>query len=145
MRQVFFFVAIAMFVAFSLSWASPGATERYNTLPDHVLLPAQPSYLERPEISVVVGLKDTCESIESIDQEVRGHKVIFTIRMQNRSDQICLQESQTNVTVNLAIERFRVDSSQRVDIYFREDEEILKYFGSIEFKGNKEKMISQHH
>lgn len=144
MRQVLFLLASAMFIAFSLSWASPSSVENYYTLPDHVLLPSSSSFDEKPEISASLTLDDSCESIESIDQEIRGHKVIFSIRLQYASNHLCLEQSRSNVTVNLLIDRFKVDASQRVDIYFREDDENLKYFGSIEFKQKIKKLLTHY-
>lgn len=135
MRQVFFLLASAMFVAFSLSWASPSSSvESYYAVPDHVLFPSSFSFKEKPEISASITLKDSCESIESLQQEPRGHKVIFSIRLQHKNNDLCLQQTRSNVTVSAAIENFKVDSSRRIDIYFREDDENLKYFGAIEMK-----------
>jgi len=143
-RQILFLLASAMFVAFSLSWASPSEDENYYTLPDHVLLPSSSTFREKPEISASFNFDDTCESIEGIDQEIRGHKVIFSVRMQYASNQLCLQQNRSNINLNLLIDRFKVDSSHRVDIYFREDDENLKYFGSIEIKEKHRKLLTKY-
>lgn len=143
MRQFLFLLASAMLVAFSLSWASPHAVENYYSLPDHVLLPSSSTFREKPEILASLTLNDSCESIEGVDQETRGHKVIFSIRLQYASNNLCLQDSRTNVDLSLLIDRFKVDSTQRIDIYFREDNENLKYFGSIEFSEKLNKLVSR--
>lgn len=143
MRQVFFLVIAAMFIAFSLSWASAEGVETYYTLPENVLLPVYSSLKEKPEISVSVPLDRSCERIESVDQEIRGHKVIFSVRVQQSKNQYCLEEGRVTESLNLIIDRFHTDSSRRVDIYFREDEENLKYFGSIEMKEKHERILSQ--
>jgi hypothetical protein len=134
MRQVFFLLVAAMFIAFSLSWASAEQAETYYMLPENVILPVEINLKEKPEVSVSVPLDASCESIESIHQEIRGHKIIFAIRIQQLKNQFCFQDSHHLENVNLVIDRFSMDSSKKVDVYFREDEESLKYFGTIEMK-----------
>lgn len=141
MRQVFFLLASAMFVAFSLSWAAPSSSkEGYYAVPDQVLFPSSLSFKDKAEVFASVTLKDTCESIEGIQQETRGHKVIFSIRLQHKSNDLCLQQVRSSVSVTAAIENFKIDSSRRIDIYFREDDENLRYFGAIEMK---EELVSK--
>lgn len=143
MRQVFFLIVAAMFIAFSLSWASAGTGDGYFVLPENVLLPIYASVRERPEISISVPLNKSCELIEGVQQELRGHKLIFSVRAQQSKNHLCIQdESRSFENMNLKIERFKTDSSGRIDIYFREDEESLKYFGSIEMKEKHEKVAS---
>ena len=142
MRQVFFLLAAAMFVAFSLSWASPSQlAETHFAIPNHVSFPKRVSSLERAEVLASITLKDSCESIENVAQEIRGHKVIFSIRLNQPNNRICLQQERSHVPVDLTIDRVNTQGTQRIDIYFREDEETLKYFGSIEVK---EELISQY-
>lgn len=141
MRQVFFLLASAMFVAFSLSWASPSnSIESYYAVPDQVLLPNVMTQKQSPEVSATITLKDTCESIDRVDQEQRGNKVIFSIRLQHRNDDLCLRKSRSNVAVSAALREIKPDHSRRIDIYFREDDENLRYFGAIEMK---EELLSQ--
>lgn len=142
MRQVFFLLAAAMFVAFSLSWASPHQLiESHFAVPNYVSFPKQVAAFDRAAIMASVTLKDSCESIEKVTQEARGHKVIFSIRLNQPNNRICLQEARTHVPVDLAIEEMNLNSSRKIDIYFREDEENLRYFGSIELK---EELISKY-
>jgi hypothetical protein len=134
MRQVFFLLVSAMIAAFSLSWASPGLGEHDFLVPDQVILPLVHSTLSKLEISSVVSLKDSCEKIESLTQEVRGSKVILGIKVMHLSDRVCLQQVQSDISVNFLLENVRMNSTRQVDVYFREDEENLKYFGSVELK-----------
>jgi len=141
-RQVFFLLAAAMFVAFSLSWAAPSSNlDTYYAIPDEVRLPQSFVALsEKPEVFAAITLRDSCESVESISQETRGHKVIFSIKLLHKNNDLCLQHIRNNIAVKAKIEKIRLDSSRRIDIYFREDEENLKYFGAIEIKSE---LISQ--
>lgn len=135
MRQVFFLLVAAMFVAFSLSWASPNAmNDSHFAVPNHVSFPKKIAAHHRAEILASITLKDSCESIENVGQEIRGHKVIFSIRLNHPNDRICLQQVRTHVPVDLIIENVGANHDDRIDIYFREDEENLKFFGSIELK-----------
>jgi hypothetical protein len=134
MRQVFFLLVSAMIAAFSLSWASPGTGEHDFLVPDQVILPLVHSTKNKLEISSLVSLKDSCEKIESLTQEVRGSKVILGIKTMHLSDRVCLQQIQSDISVNFLLENVRMNSSKQMDVYFREDEENLKYFGSVELK-----------
>jgi hypothetical protein len=65
---------------------------------------------------------------------VRGSKVILGIKVMHLSDRVCLQQVQSDISVNFLLENVRMNSTRQVDVYFREDEENLKYFGSVELK-----------
>jgi hypothetical protein len=142
-RQVFFLIIAAMFIAFSLSWASAETGETSYTLPETVIFPIYSHLDEKPEITALIPFEKDCESIESIYQEVRGHKVIFSIRLRQNKNQFCTEDGIIKENVNLNIDRFQTDSTNRVDVYFREDEENLKYFGSIEIKGNRGSLVGK--
>jgi hypothetical protein len=134
MRQIFFLLVSAMFAAFSLSWASPGSGDKDYILPDQVILPMGSSIKKQFDVSAIVSLKDSCERIESAGQEVRGNKILFSIKVSHVSDSVCVQQIQPDISVNFPIEKPLLRDGQRIDIYFRQDEENLKYFGSIEVK-----------
>lgn len=134
MRQVFFLLVSAMIAAFSLSWASPSLGESDFLVPDQVILPITHAIPNKLEVSSLVSLKDTCEKIESISQELRGSKIILGIRVSHLSDRVCVQQVQPNIAVNFIIENIPMNSAKQADVYFREDEENLKYFGSVEIK-----------
>jgi hypothetical protein len=131
MRQMFLLLVSAMVIAFSLSWASSGSTDNEFIVPDEVILPIQQSAREQLEISTSIALNDFCEKIESLHQEVRGAKIILSIKISHTSGQVCLQQIRSNIAVNFVLENLQMNSSRQVDVYFREGEESLKYFGSI--------------
>ncbi len=134
MRQVFFLLVSAMIAAFSLSWASPGLGDHDFLVPDEVILPLTHSIKHKLEISSLVSLKDSCEKIESLSQEIRGSKIILSIKVLHVSDRVCVQHVQSDIAVNFLLDNLMSNPSKQVDVYFREDEENLKYFGSIEIK-----------
>jgi len=134
MRQVFFLLVSAMIAAFSLSWASPGVGDNDFIVPDQVILPLTHHVQNKLEISSLISLRDSCERIDGISQEIRGSKVILAIKVMHLSDSVCLQQIQSDITVNFLLENIQLNSSKQVDVYFREDEESLKYFGSVEIR-----------
>jgi hypothetical protein len=134
MRQVFFLLVSAMVVAFSLSWASPGSREFQFIVPDEVILPLDHSIQQQLEISTFVSLMDSCEKIESLHHEIRESRIILTVRISRLNDRLCLQQVRSNIPVNFVLDSVSMNSSKQVDVYFRESEEGLKYFGSIALK-----------
>jgi hypothetical protein len=133
-RQVFFLLISAMFIAFSLSWASPSRTETYRVLPDQVLLPSQVRLTESLELVASVTLNDSCEDIAGVEQEYDGNKVIVSIHVEGQIDHLCRRNSRSDVSVNILIPSGQVGLSQKIDVFFKEDKANLKYFGTIELK-----------
>ncbi len=132
MRQVFFLLASAMFVAFSLSWASPGKpVETIYAVPDLVLLPILPTLNKGSEISVTFALKDSCESIEQVDRELRDQNLIFSARLAHRENDICTRNARQTVSIKVPIDKSLVVNPRGLNIYFREDDESLRFFGAI--------------
>lgn len=131
MRQVFFLLVSAMIAAFSLSWASPGRGDHDFLVPDQVILPMNHSVSNKLEISSLVSLRDSCERIEGLMQEVRGSKIILAVKAFHVSDSVCLQQVSPDISVNFILENLQMNPSKQVDVYFREDEENLKYVGSV--------------
>jgi hypothetical protein len=123
-----------MVVAFSLSWASPGPREFQFIVPDEVILPLDHSVQEQLEISTFVSLMDSCEKIESLFHEVKENRIILTVRVSRLNDRLCMQQVRSDIPVNFILDNVSMNSSKQVDVYFRESEEGLKYFGSIALK-----------
>ncbi len=134
MRQVFFLLVAAMVVAFSLSWASTGPSEHEFVVPDEVILPVDHPVREQLEISTFVSLVDSCERIESLNQEVKGTRIILSVHVSRMNDRLCLQQVRSDIPVNFILDNISMNSSKQVDVYFRESEDGLKYFGTIALK-----------
>ncbi len=140
MQQVFFLIISAMFVAFSLSWASSGGgSERFSAylVPEEIQFPLLATESENV-LFAKIKLRGSCESVDSIVQERRGSKIIFSIRMRNDSDQVCLLQPIKDVSIKLKIQTQHIPESLYFGIYFRQDEENLKYFGAV--SGRKESL-----
>ncbi len=133
MRQVLFMLGAAMMIAFSLSWASSGAdTELYYSLPDNILLPEKLSLHEQPEILATFTLKNSCEVIENVDQEQSNDQIIFSVHTRYVNNHLCLEETRYDVSLNLKIDKYNHESSRHLDVFFREDDKTIRYFGAID-------------
>ena len=128
MRQIFILLVAAMMVAFTLSWASPRPQQTY-LLPDEISVPTPVELWDHPEIHVRVGVSQNCAKIEEILQEVRDHRIIFGIRAKELSEQSCEISHQQ---LNLKVSEFT--PAKHLDIYFRVDEDSLKYYGTIDLE-----------
>lgn len=133
MRQVFFLLISAMFAAFSLSWASSkdsGGRAVGYLVPGEIQFPLLNAEDENI-LFAKIPLRDSCQSLGSIQQERRGQKIIFSIRAKVSPGQVCSMNSKKEISLKLRIEPDRLSDSLYLGVYFREDDEKLKYFGAV--------------
>jgi len=129
-KQVFFMTLSAMFIAFSLSWATPSHLgEKTLVVPDSIMIVSSSFETHEPEMYANLALIEACENIGHIEKEFRDHKLIFSLRLTEENGALCSSQKRTKISLRIPLDELITNRTQTFEVYFRIDDEGLRYYG----------------